>query len=68
LAARPAGGVTVRVAEAAGGLACLVLVWPVDGGMPTARGSGAHRAGGGNGAGTVAKALAELTAAGELVN
>jgi hypothetical protein len=93
----------IRVADAAGGVACLILVWPADGRMPTARGerhkarkSGGRvrcqedvlaavraagrpltrkevvralkEAGAGHGAGTVAKALADLTAAGELVN
>jgi hypothetical protein len=92
----------IRVADAAGGVACLVLVWPADGRMPTARGErrkagGGGRvkcredvlaavraagrpltrkevvralkdAGAGHGPGTVAKALADLTAAGELVN
>jgi hypothetical protein len=100
LAAVPSGE-PVRVAEAGGGLACLVLVWPAGGRMPTARAErrtpGARRAGcradvlavarevgrpltrkevvralrdAGlrHGAGTVAKALAELTRAGELVN
>jgi hypothetical protein len=33
-------GVKVRVAEAAGGLACLVQVWPADARMPTAAGEG----------------------------
>ena len=94
---------SVRVAQASGGLACLVLVWPADARMPTALGEGprARKSGAreecrsdvlaavreagrpltrkevvralkaarlGHGAGTVAKALAELTAAGELVN
>lgn len=93
----------MRVCDAAGGLACLVLVWPAAEVMPTAGGGRKARmprpgraecrsdvlaavaaagravtrkevvralksAGKGHGAGTVAKALADLTAAGELVN
>ena len=89
---------SVRVAGAANGLACLVVVWPADQRMPTARrakggGRGQCRAdvlavvraaggpltrkevvravrgaGLGHGPGTVAKALADLTAAGALLN
>lgn len=104
LAANGAGTRPVRVADAAGGLACLILVWPVDARMPTARGEqptlqksdgGRERcredilavvraagrpltrkevvralkdAGADHGAGTVAKALADLTRMKELVN
>jgi hypothetical protein len=103
LAANGAGMAPVRVADAAGGLACLILVWPVDARMPTARGEqptprptcgGRERcredivvvraagrpltrkevvralkdAGADHGAGTVAKALADLTRMKELVN
>ena len=100
LTGQPSGRGPVRVADAAGGLACLVLVWPADGRMPTAasrRAKGGHReqcradvlavvaaagepvtqkeviralkvAGARHGAGTVIKALADLTAAGALVN
>ena len=92
------------MADAADGLACLILVWPVDARMPTARGEqpmpkppdgGRERcredilvavraagrpltrkevvralkdAGADHGAGTVAKALADLTRRKELVN
>ena len=92
------------MADAAGALACLILVWPVDARMPTARGEqhapkptggGRERcredilvvvraagrpltrkrvgralreAGSDHGAGTVAKALADLTRRKELVN
>jgi hypothetical protein len=97
------GGGPVRVTDAAGGLACMVMVWPADGRMPTAladqpkpRKIGGRKgcredilavvraagrpitrkqviralkaAGGGHGAGTVAKALADLTACKELIN
>lgn len=94
----PAGG--VRVADAAGELACLIQVWPAGGAMPTlasARPPADERAvcradilevvakvgralirkevvqalraaGRAHGPGTVAKALAELTRSGELVN
>ena len=92
------GAASVRVAGAGNGLACLVLVWPADRRMPTARrskggGRGQCRAdvlavvraagqpltrkevvravrdaGFGHGPGTVAKALADLTAAGALLN
>ncbi len=94
----------VRVTDAAGGLACMVLVWPADAVMPTSRGerptpkkAGSGReqcradimvavraaghpltrkeviralraAGADHGAGTVAKALADLTQSKELVN
>jgi hypothetical protein len=93
----------VRVTDAAGGLACLVLVWPADSRMPTARAErrqagktggrvrcredvlavvraagrpltrkevvrALREVGNDHGAGTVAKALADLTAAGTLVN
>jgi hypothetical protein len=94
-----AGPVAVRVTEADGRLACLVLVWEAGEVMPTAagmrrRGERAgcradilaavreaecpltrrqlvrvlRERGTAHGPGTVAKALAELTAAGELVN
>jgi hypothetical protein len=102
LAALPQGSVPLRVAEAEGGLACLVQVWPAGGLMPAVaverrrRISGARArcredvlavvrragraitrkevikalraAGLSHGPGTVSKALADLTAAGELVN
>lgn len=86
----------VRVTDAGGGLACMILVWPAGEAMPTLRRGGrrsgcrgdllaAVRAAGRpltrkelvralreaktpHGPGTVAKALAELTAGGELVN
>ncbi len=92
----------LRVAVEAGGLSCLVQVWPAGGAMPTAAAEanlpGARRARcradvlaavgragrpltrkevvrvmkgpgqAGHGAGTVEKALAELTRAGQLVN
>jgi hypothetical protein len=98
LAASP-GPVAVRVTEADGRLACLVLVWEAGEGMPTAAGvrrrgerarcradvlaavgdagcpltrrqvmRALRERGTPHGPGTVAKALAELTAAGELVN
>ena len=93
---------TLRVAEAEGGIACLVLVWNAAEVMPTAGAERRRRVGRGraecqtdivdvlrrtahpltrkellkalrsvgksHGEGTVAKALADLTAAGELVN
>jgi hypothetical protein len=104
LATNGAGTGPVRVADAADGLACLILVWPVDARMPTAQGEllrpkpvdgGRERcredilavvraagrpltrkevvralkdAGADHGAGTVAKALADLTRRKELVN
>lgn len=99
LSTRPGAGGPLRVAEAAGGLACLVVVWPAGQPMPTARGKrkrggreqcrvdvlavlravghpltrkeviGAVREQGlGHGPGTVAKALADLTASRVLVN
>ncbi|MDB5308079.1 MAG: hypothetical protein JWO38_2281 [Gemmataceae bacterium] len=92
----------LRVAEADGGLACLILVWDATRAMPVAGAERRRRAGGGragckedvvevvraankpltrkqvlkalrsagmdHGFGTIAKALADLTAAGELVN
>lgn len=94
----------VRVADAAGGLACLILVWPADARMPTAAGErkspkkadggrercredvlttvraagrpltrkevirGLREAGTDHGAGTVAKALADLTRSKQLIN
>jgi len=93
----------VRVTDAAGGLACMVMVWPADSRMPTAladqlnpRQIGGRKgcredilavvraagrpitrkqviralkgAGSVHGAGTVAKALADLTASKELIN
>lgn len=92
----PADAGPLRVVVATGGLACLVVVWPAAGAMPTARrGCGrascraevlaAVRAAGGavtrkavgrllraagskHGVSTVTKALADLTAAGELLN
>ncbi len=98
LAASP-GPVAVRVTEADGGRACLVLVWEAGEVMPTAAGvrrrgeragcradilaavgdagcpltrrqvmRALRERGTPHGPGTVAKALAELTAAGELVN
>jgi hypothetical protein len=101
LAERPAVS-PVRVAEAAGGVACLIQVWAAGTGMPTAAGERratppARRDGcrkdileaitkagrpltrkqlvrilreakKGHGPGTVAKALADLTTAGALVN
>lgn len=94
--------ISLRVAEAEGGLACLIHVWPADGMMPAAsaerrrrsRGARARcrddvvrvigrvgrsltrkeviralrEAGLAHGPGTVGKALADLTACGELVN
>ena len=103
LASSGPGMGTARVAEEAGGLACLVQVWPAGEAMPTAADEaslpGARRArcradvmavveragrpltrkevvralrgggrGRGHGGGTVEKALAELTRAGQLVN
>ncbi len=104
LATRAGGTGPVRVTDAAGGLACMVLVWPADAVMPTSRGEQAtpKKAGGGreqcradvlaavraaghaltrkeviralraaradHGAGTVAKALADLTQSKELIN
>jgi hypothetical protein len=102
LADLPGGLAALRVAEAEGGLACLVQVWPVGTLMPAVaverrrRISGARArcradvqdvirragrpitrkevikalraAGVSHGPGTVSKALADLTAAGELVN
>lgn len=102
LGARSASGARLRVAGAKGGLACLVLVWPADARIPTARGeqvkpAGKRRercredilaviraegrpltykevvrelkdAGAKHGSSTVAKALADLTAGGELIN
>jgi hypothetical protein len=101
LAGLPKPDAGVRVADAEGGLACLVLVWPAGGTMLTAAAE-RRRARGGrercrsdivevvreavrpltckevvralksagkeHGPGTVAKALADLTAAKELVN
>ena len=90
----------VRVAEASGEVACLILVWPAGGTMPSTdrlKRDGGHRAeckqdilravrhaprpltrkqlvrllresGTGHGPGTIAKALADLTKSGELVN
>ena len=90
----------LRVAEASGGVACLILVWPAGGTMPSTdrlQRDGGHRAqckqdilrtvrhaprpltrkqlvrmlreaGTGHGPGTIAKALADLTKCGELVN
>lgn len=46
LAARAPDRPVVRVAGAAGGLACLVLVWPADARIPTARGERVAPAGG----------------------
>ncbi len=101
LATHPDAGVAIRSVATSGGLACLVLVWPVGEKMPTARGEQGKKSGGrercradilaviqaagrpltrkvvvrtlkaagaGHGAGTVAKALADLTSTGELVN
>lgn len=104
LATRAGGTGPVRVTDAAGGLACMVLVWPAGAVMPTSRGEQPtpKKAGGGreqcradvltavraaghpltrkeviralrgagadHGAGTVAKALADLTQSKELVN
>jgi len=93
---------TMRVADAEGRVACLILVWDASQMMPTVGAERRRRAGGGrkgcqedivevvrnagravtrkqivralrvagkeHGPGTVAKALADLTAAGELVN
>lgn len=104
LATCASGTGPVRVTAAAGGLACMVMVWPADAVMPTSRGerpspkktrggreqcradvlaavraAGApltrkeviralRAAGADHGAGTVAKALADLTRLKELVN
>jgi hypothetical protein len=102
LAALPHGPARLRLAEAEGGLTCLLQVWPSNEMMPVASAERRRRAGGGrvqcrqdvlavvrasgkpltrkeviralrdvrkpHGPGTVSKALAELTAAGELVN
>ncbi len=104
LTARGAGAGPVRVTDAAGGLACMVLVWTTDARMPTARSEqpepkkaegGRERcredilvavrasgrpvtrkevvralrtAGTDHGAGTVAKALADLTRSRDLIN
>lgn len=93
---------TLRVVDADGNLACLILVWDARRAMPTAAGERQRRSGGGrvgcradvlelvrdagrsltrkevvrglrdagkgHGPGTVAKARADLTAAGELLN
>ena len=104
LTARGGGAGPVRVTDANGGLACMVLVWAADAVMPTARDDkpesrkaegGRERcwedilaavraagrpvtrkevvralrtAGADHGAGTVAKALADLTRSRELIN
>ena len=104
LVAHARGNGRVRVTDAAGGLACMVMVWPADAVMPTSRSEGtkpkrgeggreqcradvlvAVRAAGravtrkeviralreakaDHGAGTVAKALADLTRSRELIN
>src|SRR5687768_5959550 len=49
LASLPDGRRSMRVAEAVEGLACLVLVWPADGRIPTARSEGRTRKSGGRG-------------------
>jgi hypothetical protein len=90
----------VRVTDSSGEVACLILVWPASGVMPSTdrlKRDGGHRAeckqdilravrhaprpltrkqlvrllreaGTGHGPGTIAKALADLTKSGELVN
>jgi hypothetical protein len=64
-----AGGAAgpVRVADAAGGLACLVLVWPAAGVMPTARTERSRRAAGGGRERCRADVLAAVRAAGRPV-
>jgi hypothetical protein len=49
LTAGSAGAATVRVMGTAGGLACLVLVWPADGRMPTLRRAASKSGPGGGG-------------------